>query len=173
MTDEIKNLYTLFGLKDFASSDEVKAARRTLANRLHSDHTSGDKVAENELKEINAAYDIIGPEGEKNGKKAIHDNLLKENNLFNLNTGFKAMETIIMVEALWMMQMTQSAFEFNRHMTHFIADLGLQQFTGFWNLMFGTMKHSPLTTTAASAAAQLDGKIALTTTPDRVSGLAG
>ena len=51
--------YTVLGLKPGAGNDEVKAAYRNLAKKYHPDLNPGSKEAEQKMKEINEAYDII------------------------------------------------------------------------------------------------------------------
>ena len=51
--------YKVLGLSPDASDDDVKKAYRRLAKKYHPDANPGDKVAEQKMKEINAAYDMI------------------------------------------------------------------------------------------------------------------
>lgn len=51
--------YTVLGLTPGASADEVKAAYRKLAKKYHPDLNPDSKEAEQKMKEINEAYDII------------------------------------------------------------------------------------------------------------------
>ena len=51
--------YEVLGLSPGASDDEVKKAYRALAKKYHPDANPGDKVAEQKMKDINAAYDMI------------------------------------------------------------------------------------------------------------------
>ncbi len=51
--------YIVLGLKPGASADEAKAAYRKLAKKYHPDLNPGSKEAEQKMKEINEAYDII------------------------------------------------------------------------------------------------------------------
>ena len=55
MTDPYKTL----GVSPNADKDEIKKAYRALAKKYHPDSNPGDKVAEQKMKEINAAYDAI------------------------------------------------------------------------------------------------------------------
>ena len=54
-----KDLYDLLGVARGASEDEIRRAYLKLAHKYHPDKTGGDKTAEDKLKEINAAYDIL------------------------------------------------------------------------------------------------------------------
>ncbi len=51
--------YYVLGLKPGASNDEVKAAYRKLAKKYHPDLNPGSQEAEQKMKEINEAYDVI------------------------------------------------------------------------------------------------------------------
>jgi len=53
------DLYEILGVAESASQEEVRKAYRELARKYHPDKTGGDKEAENRLKEINAAYDVL------------------------------------------------------------------------------------------------------------------
>jgi molecular chaperone DnaJ len=52
--------YKLLGVSKTASQDEIKKAYRALAKKYHPDRNPGDKEAEDKLKEINQAYEVIG-----------------------------------------------------------------------------------------------------------------
>ena len=55
----MRDPYEVLGLSPGASDEEVKKAYRALAKKYHPDLNPGDKVAEEKMKEINAAYDRI------------------------------------------------------------------------------------------------------------------
>lgn len=55
----VKNPYTVLGLKENATADEVKAAYRALAKKYHPDLNPDSREAEQKMKEINEAYDMI------------------------------------------------------------------------------------------------------------------
>lgn len=55
----MRDPYEVLGLSHGASDEEVKKAYRALAKKYHPDLNPGDKVAEEKMKEINAAYDRI------------------------------------------------------------------------------------------------------------------
>ncbi|GMW01179.1 MAG: chaperone protein DnaJ [Candidatus Hydrogenedentota bacterium] len=60
------DLYTVLGVDEKASQDEIRKAYRKLAQKYHPDKASGDKAAEARMKEINAAYDTLkNPEKRK------------------------------------------------------------------------------------------------------------
>ena len=60
------DLYEILGVPRTSSQDEIRKAYLKLAHKYHPDKTGGDKAAENKLKEINAAYDVLkNPEKRK------------------------------------------------------------------------------------------------------------
>jgi len=54
-----KDLYEILGVPRNASQEEIRRAYLKLAHKYHPDKTGGDKDAEEKLKEINAAYDVL------------------------------------------------------------------------------------------------------------------
>jgi DnaJ-class molecular chaperone len=52
--------YTVLGVKKDASQGEIQKAYRRLAKKLHPDLNPGNKKAEEEFKEVSAAYDLLG-----------------------------------------------------------------------------------------------------------------
>ena len=55
-----KDPYAILGVKREATQDEIRAAYRQLAKKLHPDLNPGDKGAEEKFKEVAAAYDLLG-----------------------------------------------------------------------------------------------------------------
>lgn len=53
------DLYELLGVPRTATDEEIRRAYLKLAHKYHPDKTGGDKEAEEKLKRINAAYDIL------------------------------------------------------------------------------------------------------------------
>ena len=51
--------YKVLGVSTDATDDEIKQAYRRLAKKYHPDANPGDKVAEQRMKEVNAAYDLL------------------------------------------------------------------------------------------------------------------
>ncbi len=65
----MKNYYTVLGVLQTASPEELKKAFRKLAIKYHPDRNKGDQAAEAKFKEINEAYGFLSdPEG-----KAAYD----------------------------------------------------------------------------------------------------
>jgi len=58
----VKNPYESLGVSKSASLDEIKAAYRKLAKKYHPDLNPGDKSAEEKMKEINSAFEVLGDE---------------------------------------------------------------------------------------------------------------
>ena len=55
----MKDFYYILGLKDTASSQEIKQAYRKLSVKFHPDKNNGDKFFEDRFKEIQEAYDTL------------------------------------------------------------------------------------------------------------------
>ena len=55
----IQDPYRVLGVSPTATDEEVKKAYRTLAKKYHPDVNHGSKEAEQKMKEINEAYDMI------------------------------------------------------------------------------------------------------------------
>lgn len=56
----MKSPYEVLGVAATASPDEIRAAYRKLAKKLHPDLNPGDKSAEEKFKEVAAAHDLLG-----------------------------------------------------------------------------------------------------------------
>ena len=52
--------YQTLGVKKDASQAEIQKAYRRLAKKLHPDLNPGNKQAEEQFKEVSAAYDLLG-----------------------------------------------------------------------------------------------------------------
>jgi len=52
--------YTVLGVKKDASQHDIQKAYRRLAKKLHPDLNPGNKQAEEQFKEVSAAYDLLG-----------------------------------------------------------------------------------------------------------------
>lgn len=52
--------YKILGIKKDASQDEIRKAYRRLAKKLHPDLNPGNKKAEEQFKDVSAAYDLLG-----------------------------------------------------------------------------------------------------------------
>jgi molecular chaperone DnaJ len=69
-----KNYYDLLGVPKDAPKDVIRKAYLALAKKCHPDKTGGDKAAEERLKEINAAYDVLKNEEKRKQYDATLDN---------------------------------------------------------------------------------------------------
>ncbi|KPK23667.1 MAG: hypothetical protein AMK69_17755 [Nitrospira bacterium SG8_3] len=62
----ILNYYAVLGVAHQASQEEIKKAYRKLALQFHPDRNRGVRQAEHKIREVNAAYEILGdPEARK------------------------------------------------------------------------------------------------------------
>jgi DnaJ-class molecular chaperone len=52
--------YTVLGVKKDASQDDIQKTYRALAKKLHPDLNPGNKQAEEQFKEVSAAYELLG-----------------------------------------------------------------------------------------------------------------
>ncbi len=60
------NYYAVLGVPLQAPHEEIKKAYRKLALQFHPDRNRGDRQAEAKIREVNAAYEILGdPEARK------------------------------------------------------------------------------------------------------------
>lgn len=76
-----KDYYNLLGIKRTANAAEIKKAYRILAKKYHPDSNMGNSEAEDMIKEINEAYEVLS--SERNKRK--YDALI---NRFNFMSGF-------------------------------------------------------------------------------------
>lgn len=55
-----KDYYSVLGVSETASKDEIKKAFRKLAKKYHPDRNKGDKNSESKFKDVSEAYEILG-----------------------------------------------------------------------------------------------------------------
>lgn len=80
MSESRRDLYEVLGVAKDASKDTVRKAYRKLARELHPDVNPGDEAAEEQFKEVAAAYDVLSDEE----KRKAYD----EFGFDSLQTGF-------------------------------------------------------------------------------------
>ena len=61
----MSDYYSILGVKEFSTIDEVKKAYRKMAMQYHPDKNQGDKSAEEKFKQIAEAYETLGTESKK------------------------------------------------------------------------------------------------------------
>ncbi len=66
-----KDFYKVLGVSETATADEIKKAFRRLAQKYHPDRNPGDKAAEDRMKEISEASDVLSDPT----KRAEYDNV--------------------------------------------------------------------------------------------------
>ena len=54
-----KDYYEVLGIDKNASESDIKKAYRKMAKKYHPDNNPGDKAAEEKMKEVNQAYEIL------------------------------------------------------------------------------------------------------------------
>ncbi len=71
---EYKDYYKVLGVDKKASQDDIKKAYRKLAVKYHPDKNPGDKKAEENFKEINEAYDVLGDAEKRKKYDSVGEN---------------------------------------------------------------------------------------------------
>ncbi|MEL6547643.1 MAG: DnaJ domain-containing protein, partial [Myxococcota bacterium] len=61
----MRDPYSVLGVSQHATEDEIRTAYRKLARELHPDVNPGDAKAEERFKEVSAAYDILSDKTKK------------------------------------------------------------------------------------------------------------
>ncbi len=61
-----RDYYEVLGVSKTADAAAIKKAYRKLAKKYHPDTNAGDPVAEEKLKEVNEAYDVLGMKKRRN-----------------------------------------------------------------------------------------------------------
>lgn len=86
-----KDYYNTLGVKQDASSDEIKKAYRKLALKFHPDRNQGDKQAEEKFKECAEAYEVLSDQE----KRKLYDTYGEEGlNARGVHHGFRGFQDI-------------------------------------------------------------------------------
>jgi DnaJ domain len=108
---EMQTLYDVLGVSWKASDDQIRAAFRRSVKTCHPDLHAGDRVAERQLRQVLAAYDIL----RRPQKKLIYDRFLKqERHMRRQRVGLTALTgfvccTVIATLTLWLPKMTDAS----------------------------------------------------------------
>ena len=83
----MKNYYSVLGIANGASDDEIKKSYRKLAMKYHPDRNEGNKKAEDKFKEISEAYAVLSNKKKRNqydqyGSQDFHQKYSQED-IFN------------------------------------------------------------------------------------------
>lgn len=71
---DYKDYYKILGVAKTATQDEIKKAYRKLAVKFHPDKNPGDKKSEEQFKEINEAYDVLGDAEKRKKYETLGEN---------------------------------------------------------------------------------------------------
>lgn len=79
----MKNYYSVLGLPNGASEDDIKKAYRKLAMKYHPDRNEGDKKAEEKFKEVSEAYAVLSDKKKRQqydqfGSEGFHQKFSQE-----------------------------------------------------------------------------------------------
>lgn len=79
----MKNYYSVLGLPNGASDDDIKKAYRKLAMKYHPDRNEGDKQAEDKFKEVSEAYAVLSDKKKRQqydqfGSEGFHQKFSQE-----------------------------------------------------------------------------------------------
>jgi len=80
------NYYEILGVQKTATQEEIKKAYRNLAFKYHPDRNPDNPAAEEKLKQINAAYDVLGDEAKRKNYDlggSYSENAYQQNNSYN------------------------------------------------------------------------------------------
>lgn len=89
----MSKLYEVLGVEKHASQQEIKNAYRKLAKKYHPDLNHGDEEAQEKLKEINTAYEVLGNE-ERRAQYDRYGDAMFQNGGMGAGAGFGDMGDI-------------------------------------------------------------------------------
>ncbi len=89
----MSRLYDVLGVQEHATQQEIKNAYRKLAKKYHPDLNNGDEEAQEKLKEINTAYEVLG-NAERRAKYDQYGDAIFQNGGMGNGAGFGDMGDI-------------------------------------------------------------------------------
>lgn len=90
----MSRLYEVLGVQEHATQQEIKTAYRKLAKKYHPDLNPGDDEAQEKLKEINTAYEVLGHEERRQQYDRYGDAIFQNGNGAGAGAGFGDMGDI-------------------------------------------------------------------------------
>ena len=125
-----KNYYSVLGVSEDATPEDIKRAYRELAKKYHPDKTKGDKQAEERFKEINEAYAILSD----TEKRKKYDQLRKMGAHHFAGQGMSWEDLIRHFDAFQQKARARDGRDSGFHFGGFDVDIGLEDlFSSFFD----------------------------------------
>lgn len=86
------NFYTILGISENASGDEIKKAYRALSMKYHPDKNPGKTDVVSKFQQINEAYETLGDETKRAEYNLLNNPFFKRMNERNVNNMYENME---------------------------------------------------------------------------------
>src|SRR5699024_6773053 len=112
---EYKDYYKILGVEKESSQDDIKRSNRRLAKKYHSDLNPDNEKAQEKIKEINEAYEVLGDEEKK-----------KQYDMFGSNYNFRGGQNF-----------DPSQYGFGGQGYTYTTSGNASGFSDFFNMLFG------------------------------------